>query len=76
MYVLYFTGASGRPQGNHSGCTVHVIVTVVSTAAVVGLLAAMVYWYKTRVHNGFEAVLNPSHDAGAKNIGFELQQVT
>ncbi|KAK2548311.1 Semaphorin-5A [Acropora cervicornis] len=70
-------GASGRPQGNHSGCTVHVIVAVVSTAAVVGLLAAMVYWYhKTRAHNGFEAVRNSSRVAGAKNNGFELQQVT
>ncbi|XP_015766707.1 PREDICTED: semaphorin-5A-like isoform X6 [Acropora digitifera] len=70
-------GVSGRPQGNHSGCTVPVILAAVGTAVVFGLLVAVYCCYhKTHAHNGFAAVVNFSHDAGSKNNGFELQQVT
>ena len=77
MYVLYLTGVSGRPQGNHCSFTVPVIVAVVSTA-VFGLLVAVVYclYHKTNAYNGFEAVETFPQDAGSKNNGFELQRVT
>ena len=81
MYVLYLTGVSGQPRGNHpsdSDCTVPVIGAVLGSFLGAGLCVAVFYcWcHKTITYNVLEADVSRCQDAASKNNGFELQPAT